>query len=103
VILSAHLQRNGIARWLVDSPIPARQEHASRGAMHGALLCEVPPRNDPASGLPRSLPRMLTHLQLSLRWLQHNLSVWRSLRTAGLRRVGEGCLSPRLLSNVAGI
>jgi hypothetical protein len=103
VILSTHFEIHGVSRWLVDLPIPALQEHeASRNALDAPLLCEVGARNDPATGQPRSLPRMLTHFQLSLRWLQQNLSAWPRLDTTSLRHVGEGCLSPRLLSHVVG-
>jgi len=103
LILSTHFEIHGVSRWLVDLPIPALQEHeASRNALDAPLLCEVGARNDPATGQPRSLPRMLTHFQLSLRWLQQNLSAWPRLDTTSLRHVGEGCLSPRLLSHVVG-
>ena len=99
LILAAHLASRGIARWLVDSPIPALlAEEAKQDALHGGWACDVRPTRP--DGTKRTYPGMLTNFQLSLRWLRQHEGVWGSLKTGGLRHVGVGCLSPQLLDLV---
>ena len=90
-MLSAHLELRGIQRWLVDSPIPTLQRvEAEKMPLHGELECEA----------GRRMPRMLTHFQLSLRWLQYYLSVWKHLDLRALSHVGEGCFPNELLADL---